>query len=292
MRRQFRLDPADREQERPRPTRAGRALAAASRAVCSKGGRRGWLRSGAKTLSLGLLVATGAAGFTAGGAYVVRPGDSLWAISRAHGMSVNRLAAANNMRPSDLLLIGRKLNIPIPSNNPPAPTLSSSTIASKPAANPWTFCSTFQPSGSHWGVLPSQLRNSSQRLSLQPLFIKWASHYNLSLPLLEAIAWQESGWQQGVISPVGAVGTGQIMPDTANFIVSNIIGMRMNINSVSDNIRMSAAFLGYLSDLEGNNLCATIAAYYEGPINLGKYGVFPQTQQYVASVEALIPRFE
>jgi hypothetical protein len=278
--------------------RVGRDPLARSRAILgskgsgSNGGRRAWLRAGAKTLSLGLLVAAGAAGFTAGGSYVVRPGDSLWAISRAHGISVNRLAAANGMRPSDVLLIGRKLNIPTSSNDPPAPTLSSSTIASKPAANPWTFCSTFQPSGGPWGVLPSQLRNSSQRLSLQPLFIRWSSHYNLSLPLLEAIAWQESGWQQGVISPVGAVGTGQIMPDTATFIVSNLIGMRMNINSVSDNIRMSAAFLGYLSDLEGNNLCATIAAYYEGPINLGKYGVFPQTQQYVASVEALIPRFE
>lgn len=260
--------------------------------LASKGGRRALLRSGVKTLSLCLLVATGAAGFTAGGAYVVRPGDSLWAISRAHGITVNRLAAANNMRPSDLLLIGKKLNIPIPSNDPPAPTLSSSTIATKAAANPWTFCSTFQPSDGPWGVLPSQLRSSSRRLSLQPLFIKWSSHYNLSLPVLEAIAWQESGWQQGVISPVGAVGTGQIMPDTANFIVSNIIGRRLNINSVSDNIRMSAAFLGYLSDLEDNNLCATIAAYYEGPINLAKYGVFPQTQQYVASVEALIPRFE
>ena len=279
MRRQFRLDPADREQRH----RSGV-------------GRRPWLRS-AKTLSLGLLVAAGAAGFTAGGTYVVRPGDSLWAVSRAHGISVNRLAAANNMRPSDLLLIGRKLNIPTSSNptslnRAPASTPSSSTVATTPAANPWTFCSTFQASGGPWGVLPSQLRNSSRRLSLQPLFIKWAGHYNLSLSLLEAIAWQESGWQQGVISPVGAIGTGQIMPGTASFIVNNIIGMRLNINSVSDNIRMSAAFLGYLSDLEGNNLCATIAAYYEGPINLGKYGVFPETQQYVASVEALVPRFE
>ena len=36
---------------------------------------------------------------------------------------------------------------------------------------------------------------------------------------------------------------------------------------------------------------ATIAAYYEGPLNLSRSGVFPETQLYVASVEALIPRF-
>jgi len=245
----------------------------------------------ATLLGLGLLVAAGAAGFTAGGTYLVKPGDTLWAISRANGISLSRLAAANGMRPNDLLLIGRKLNIPTKAD-PPAATSQTASASSQPAANPWTFCSTFQPNGGPWGVLPSQLRRSPQRLSLQPLFIKWSAHYNLSLPLLEAIAWQESGWQQGVISPVGAVGTGQIMPDTANFITSNIIGMPMNINSMSDNIRMSAAFLGYLSDLEGNNLCSTIAAYYEGPLNLAHYGVFPDTQHYVASVEALIPRFE
>jgi soluble lytic murein transglycosylase-like protein len=250
----------------------------------------------ATLLGLGSLVAAGAAGFTAGGTYLVKPGDSLWAISHANGISVSRLAALNNMHPNDLLLIGRKLNLPAKAN-PPAPALQTASTpaqatADPPAANPWTFCSTFQPNGGPWGVPPSQLRHSPQRLGFQPLFIKWAAHYNLSLALLEAIAWQESGWQQGVISPVGAIGTGQIMPGTANFITSNIIGMPLNINSVSDNIRMSAAFLGYLSDLEGNNLCETIAAYYEGPLNLAHYGVFADTQRYVASVEALIPRFE
>lgn len=242
-------------------------------------------------LSLGVLVSAGAAGFAAGGAYVVKPGDTLWAISRANGISVSKLAAANHMRPTDLLLIGKTLNIP-GAVTPTASAPSATTTATQPAANPWTFCSTFQASKGPWGVLPSQLRSSPKRLALQALFIKWANHYNLSLALLEGIAWQESGWQQGVISPVGAIGTGQIMPKTANFIVNNIIGAPMNINSVSDNIRMSAAFLGYLSELEGNNLCATIAAYYEGPLNLAHYGVFAETQQYVASVEALIPRFE
>ena len=82
------------------------------------------------------------------------------------------------------------------------------------------------------------------------------------------------------------------MPETASFISSTLVGMPLNINSVSDNIRMSAAFLAYLADIEGNNRCDTIAAYYEGADNLSQYGVFSETQAYVASVEALIPRFE
>jgi hypothetical protein len=243
---------------------------------------------------LGLLVGAGSAGFATSVAhtYVVQPGDSLWAISRANGLTVAQLAAANGMGENDLLLIGRHLLIP--SNQPAAASSSPSASAtSTPATeNAWTFCSSFASEGGPWGVLPELLQQSPDRLALQPLFIKWANYYNLSLPLLEAIAWQESGWQQGVVSSAGAVGTGQVMPGTAAFISNSIIGMKMNINSVSDNIRMSAAFLAYLAGVEGNNRCATIAAYYEGPVNLSAYGVFPDTQAYVASVEALIPRFE
>jgi soluble lytic murein transglycosylase-like protein len=252
----------------------------------------------AVVVSLGLLAGTGAAGFATSVAhtYVVQPGDSLWAISQANGLTVSQLAAANNMNQNDLLLIGRHLFIP--SNQPAvaASTSSSSPSASATGAatteNTWAFCSSFVSQGGPWGVLPGLLQASPERLALQPLFIKWADHYNLSLPLLEAIAWQESGWQQNEVSSAGAIGTGQIMPDTATFISGSIIGMPMNINSVSDNIRMSAAFLAYLAGVEGDNRCATIAAYYEGPLNLTQYGVFPDTQAYVASVEALIPRFE
>ena len=267
------------------------------------------LRQGAFALpiavaSLGLLAGVGAASFTTGAAhtYVVQPGDSLWAISQANGLSVYQLAAANHMNLNDILLIGRHLYIP--SSQPAAarpaaaqsakaqPAPSPAATHQPPTVSAATFCANFSSPGGPWGVLPGLLQQAPARLALRPLFVKWANHYNLSVPLLEAIAWQESGWQQGVVSSAGAIGTGQIMPETASFISSSIIGSRMNIRSTSDNIRMSAAFLAYLADVEANNRCATIAAYYEGPDNLRQNGIFPDAQVYVASVEALIPRFE
>ena len=279
MRPQFRRHPRVRDrQDRPRHEPERRATA-------------GWARSlPVVLLSLGLLVGAGTAGFAT--SYVVQPGDSLWALSRAHGLTVSQLAAANHMGENDLLLIGRHLLIP---SNQPAASQSAppaSAAGGSSTGNQWTFCSTFTPQGGPWGVLPDLLEQSPDRLALQPLFMKWANHYDLSLSLLEAIAWQESGWQQGVVSSVGAVGTGQLMPDTASFISGSLVGTPLDIHSVSDNIRMSAAFLAYLAGVEGNNRCATIAAYYEGPVNLSHYGVFPETEAYVASVEALIPRFE
>ena len=212
--------------------------------------------------------------------YVVRPGDSLWTIATSHGLTVSQLARANGLNPDDILPIGRHLR------------LSTRTAPPARLSNPWTFCATFTASSGPWGVLPPQLAGTRTYYRLAPLFQHWAAHYDVSLPLLEAVAWQESGWQQSVVSPTGAVGVGQIEPYTASFISDVLVGAPLNPASVSDNIRLSAAFLAYLAGVEGNNRCATIAAYYEGPLNLQTMGVLPQAQQYVANVEALESRFQ
>lgn len=47
----------------------------------------------------------------AGGSYKVKPGDTLTKIAKAHGITVNQLRAANNMRTTQLLA-GRVLKIP------------------------------------------------------------------------------------------------------------------------------------------------------------------------------------
>lgn len=258
------------------------------------GGVSGRLRLAGAVVLLTSLAGAGLADYSSGGGgYVVQPGDSLWAIATSHGISVNQLAAANHLDPSAILPIGRRLYIPTTSSgNFAGTTVTVAAVTSAGAADPWTFCSDFVASPGPYGVLPPQLAASPGRLALEPIFEEWASHYGLSLPLLEAVAWQESGWQESVVSPTGAVGVGQIMPGTGAFIAGVLIGEPMNAGSVSDNIRMSAAFLAYLAQLEGGNRCATIAAYYEGPLNLSADGVYPATRTYVADVEALLPRFE
>lgn len=224
--------------------------------------------------------------------YVVRPGDTLWAIAQAHHLTVWQLAAYNHLDLNAILLIGKHISFPSPEEpDRPAATHLTAAPSGPPTMSAAAFCSSLTVNSGPWGVLPSQLQNSPSRLALRPLFEHWAAYYGLSLPLLEAISWQESGWQQNVVSSAGAVGVGQVMPGTANFIQNVLIGQRLNIASASDNIRMSAAFLAYLAHIEGNNRCYTIGAYYEGPVNLAAIGAFPDTQTYVADVEALIPSF-
>jgi hypothetical protein len=220
--------------------------------------------------------------------YVVAPGDSLWAIAADHHVTVEELAAANHLDPAAVLPIG--LHLYLPSSSGESAASSAVASGSSGGAGP-AFCAGFEPSPGPTGVLPAGLSGSTRYYDLAPVFEQWASYYGVSLPLLEAIAWQESGWQQGVVSPTGAVGVGQIEPGTASFIADDLVGEPLDASSVSDNIRMSAAFVSYLAGIEGGNRCATIAAYYEGPLNLRAYGVLPDATGYVADVEALEPRF-
>lgn len=247
------------------------------------------LRLAAAVAALTGLVGAGLADWSGGstGGYVVQPGDSLWAIAAAHHLTVDQLASANHLDPAAILPIGRRLYIP-----GTAPVAALATAAYSGGGSASAFCASFVASPGPWGVLPDRLVASPDRLALRPLFEEWAAHYGVSLPLLEAVDWQESGWQQGVVSSTGAVGVGQIEPYTAEWISQDLVGFPLDPASVSDNIRMSAAFLAYLAGVEGNDTCATVAAYYEGPVNLAAHGVYSDTASYVASVEALLPRFE
>lgn len=258
--------------------------------ICRPLSRRPFAKAAFAVVALVALVAAGSASYSATlpRTITVRGGDTLWGIATANGLTVSQLAAANGMSPSDILLIGRRLVIPTGSPGPGA------AAAAGPAApgGQATFCADTAFEHGPWGVLPPQLQADPQRLALKSLMEQWAGAYGLNPALVEAIAWQESGWQEGVVSSASAVGVGQILPGTASFVQSQLVGRRLDINSANDNIHMMAAFLAYLVRQVGNNTCMVAAAYYQGPASLRSYGVFPESQQYVRDVIALQSRFE
>jgi membrane-bound lytic murein transglycosylase D len=63
--------------------------------------------------------------------HVVRRGDTLWAVARRSGMSVNALAKMNGMKPSDTLRAGQKLRL----STTPAATATRTTLASSSASD-------------------------------------------------------------------------------------------------------------------------------------------------------------
>ena len=211
----------------------------------------------------------------------MQPGDTLWGIAADHGITVDQLAAANNMSPNDLLLSGRQLVIP----GAGAPSAGASGSR---GAN---FCATATFTSGPYGQIPNALADNPERLALRPVFVHWAETYGVAPALVEAVAWEESGWQQGVVSGDGAVGIGQVLPVTASFVNNDLLGANLNINTASDNIRLEAVFLAYLIRQVGNNACLVAAAYYQGPAAVLSYGVYSESEQYVRDVLALEPEF-
>jgi LysM repeat protein len=203
-------------------------------------------------------------------AYVVRSGDTLERIARRFGVSTRVLATANGVRDADLVRIGQRLSIP--------------------GASAATVAATAPVVGS--GRLPSRLRANPGRLALMPQFDRWAAHYGVPGDLLKAMTWVESGWQTHKVSSTGAIGIGQLMPDTVDFVRDVLIRADLDPRVPEHNIRMSARFLRYLLDQSGWRADTALAAYYQGLRSVRERGVFGETRQYVATVLAMRPSFK
>lgn len=198
---------------------------------------------------------TTSSGASAGssGTYTIQPGDTLWGIAVANGVSVQSLIAANpSIGNQNLIYVGETLNLP--GSTPGAGSAAASVV---PASE------------------------------VKQLLDQYAAVYGLDPLLVEAIAWQESGWQQGVISSAGAVGVMQLLPSTANWIASDVVGTPLDVaNSVNDNILAGCANLSWLISYYGSTSMG-VAAYYQGPGNIAALGILPETNQYVQSVMAI-----
>jgi soluble lytic murein transglycosylase-like protein len=114
-----------------------------------------------------------------------------------------------------------------------------------------------------------------------------AALFGLDPRLLKAIASVESGGDTSAVSPKGAQGVMQLMPDTARQF-----GVRNPFNPVQ-NIVGAAGFLAFLRWWQlgqpGHpaDLADMLAAYNAGPGTVQKYGgvpPFPETQDYVRRV--------
>ncbi|WP_420841720.1 lytic transglycosylase domain-containing protein [Gemmobacter caeruleus] len=87
---------------------------------------------------------------------------------------------------------------------------------------------------------------------------------------------QESGWNPNAVSPKGATGLAQLMPQTARLL-------RVDINDPNQNLEGGARYLSMMYGKFGNWRHA-LAAYNAGPLAVEKHGGIPpyaETKNYV-----------
>jgi soluble lytic murein transglycosylase-like protein len=106
-----------------------------------------------------------------------------------------------------------------------------------------------------------------------------ALKYGVPEDLFLRLIQQESGWNIGAVSPKGATGLAQLMPDTAKFL-------RVDINDPKENLEGGAHYLAMMHDKFGSWRLA-LAAYNAGPLAVEEHdGVPPyaETKGYVVAI--------
>jgi LysM repeat protein len=204
------------------------------------------------------------------GAYTVQPGDTLAAIAARSGIGVGQLAWMNGLDPAGVLLAGTVLKLP--TTAPPAQQQETSPPPQQPQ------------------VVPAAAPNPAPAQVNATDIGTVASQHGVAPSLAAAVAWQESGFQNGVVSSANARGVMQILPGTWDWIQQQS-GRRLDPNSAMDNVHAGVMYLNTLLRDFGGDEASAIASYYQGAASVRRIGLLPETQRYVANVMALKGRF-
>lgn len=132
------------------------------------------------------------------------------------------------------------------------------------------------------------------------LILGAANEFSVPYPLIYAVIRAESDFRADAVSPVGATGLMQLMPETYRFVGSELLEEPVNPAGITDpavNIRYGTAYLSYLLSRFPVTETA-IAAYNAGEARVAEWlsdeslaegGVllhipFQETENYVAKV--------
>jgi soluble lytic murein transglycosylase-like protein len=210
------------------------------------------------------------------GAYVVQPGDTLTAIANRAGLSMRSLAAANGLDPSRVLVSGTVLHLS------GSPGVASSASAA-----------TSQPVGTAAEGTPTDPPYPTPERVTAPQVGSIAAQNGVPASLAAAIAWQESGFNNDLVSSADARGVMQILPGTWQWIQNTLDtgGPPLAPASAADNVRGGVLMLHSLLNATGGNPAMAAAGYYQGLPSVQQHGMYPDTQRYVQDVLSLERQF-
>ncbi len=100
-------------------------------------------------------------------------------------------------------------------------------------------------------------------LAYQPQFAQASQQFAVPQALAMAIARRESSFMHDAVSPAGATGLMQLMPNTAKYLVNNRVS-RQTLFQPNQNLQIGVQYLRYLMDKMHNNPVLVTASYNAG----------------------------
>ncbi len=246
---------------------------------------------------------TSAGSSSGGGDYLVHRGDTLTSIAARAGTSIAAIAAANGLDADGILPAGRRLTVfGLPPSASPtasstagvsrASTSSPSTAVEVSATTPTSGGAETQPVGdTAQGSPTNPPYPTAERLSASQIG-SIAAENGVPSSLADAIAWQESGFNNDLVSSADARGIMQILPGTWDWIQHTLTpSVPLAPASATDNVRGGVLLLRSLLNSTGGSAATAAAGYYQGLSSVRQRGLYSDTKQYVRSVLALQQHF-
>jgi LysM repeat protein len=184
--------------------------------------------------------------------HVVRPGESFFSIAARYHTSPWRLARRNRLSLMTVIVPKQRLALPRGARlTPPA------------AAGP-----------------------PASRDAVRSAIDYWSRIYGVDPTLARALAWMESGFQQDVVSSVGALGVMQLLPETWEFVDVVLLGVETPRN-YHGNVRAGVRYLRWQLDEFGGDRRLALAGWYQGARAVRERGLYNETKVFVRIVLAL-----
>ena len=181
--------------------------------------------------------------------HVVSPGESFFSIAARYHVSPWRLARRNRIPLTHVIVPGQRLALPAGAR------LRAPTNVGPPAS----------------------------RDAVRAALDYWSRFYGVDPHLARALAWMESGFQQDVVSNVGAIGVMQLLPETWDFVDTVLLGARTQRN-YQGNVRAGVRYLRWQLDEFGGDRRLALAGWYQGARAVRERGLFDDTKEFVRIV--------
>lgn len=193
--------------------------------------------------------------------YVVQPGDTVSGLAVEHHAWTAEIVAHNHLGRGGALRVGQRIEIPVVGKRSGGG--SQTTMWKHP---------------------------DPEREKVRRVVAGAARSHGVDPQLALAVAWQESGWQMGVVSHAKAIGAMQVLPSTGRWM-EGYAGRPLDLRRLGDNARAGVLLLDLLSR-HTQRRTHKIGAYYQGLGAVRRHGLYDETRTYVDNVEAIKQRLE